>query len=149
MAPASNGCITAECAAGLANSDYRDKPNVIVQGGFHVPISPGVLVGANGMLNLSAGTKSVAPDIGVGGLFDIGANIGFFGDPKYTGPTTINIGLGKYAGVQLYPTNSLALGDKPWYFPSRYLNGVSAGIGAGIALPVSVTADPTYTTPKR
>ncbi|MGF6447308.1 hypothetical protein QF002_008184 [Paraburkholderia youngii] len=58
--PAS-GCITAECAAGIPNSDPRNNPNVSVQAGFHIPISPGIAVGPNFSYGSDDGAASLKP----------------------------------------------------------------------------------------
>jgi filamentous hemagglutinin len=145
--PAVNGCVTAECAAGLSNSDYRNNPNVTVQAGFHIPISAGVAIGPNFSYTANDGSVSIKPDIALGSLGDIGVNAGIYGDSRYSGPSVINFGLGKYLGVQITPSNVTAWNEKSWSDATRYVNGLSAGIGAGFATPVSTTIDPTYQSP--
>jgi filamentous hemagglutinin len=149
FSPAANGCITAECAAGLPNSDPRNNPDVSVQAGFHVPISPGVAVGPNFSYTPIDGSASVKPDIAIGSLGDFGASISFSGDSRYSGPTSVGVGIGKYLGVQVTPSNVTAWQEKSWVDPTRYVNGVSVGIGAGVSTPVNASLDPTYQSPAK
>ncbi|CAG9229903.1 hypothetical protein PSAB6_50283 [Paraburkholderia sabiae] len=147
--PASNGCITAECAAGLPNSDPRNNPDVSVQAGFHVPISPGIAVGPNFSFTVNDGSTSLKPDIALGSLGDVGVSIAFSGDSRYSGPTSIALGIGKYLGVQVTPSNVTAWQEKSWYDATRYINGVSVGFGAGVSTPVNASVDPTYQYPSK
>ncbi|WP_347237467.1 hemagglutinin repeat-containing protein [Paraburkholderia sp. BL17N1] len=147
--PAVNGCITAECAAGLSNSDPRNNPDVSVQAGFHLPLSPGIAVGPNFSYSPSDGLASLKPDIALGSLGDLGANISFSGDPRFSGPTSIGVGIGKYFGVQVTPSNVTAWQEKSWYDATRYINGVSIGIGAGFSTPINASVDPTYQSPTK
>ncbi|ABE30118.1 hemagluttinin repeat family protein [Paraburkholderia xenovorans LB400] len=145
--PAANGCITAECAAGMPNSDPRSNPDVTVQAGFHVPVSPGIAVGPNFSYTPSDGSASLKPDVTIGSLGDFGASINFSGDSRYSGPTSVGVGIGKYFGVQVVPSNVTAWQEKSWYDATRYINGVSVGIGAGFSTPVNASVDPTYQSP--
>lgn len=145
--PAANGCITAECAAGMPNSDPRSNPDVTVQAGFHVPVSPGIAVGPNFSYTPSDGSASLKPDVAIGSLGDFGASINFSGDSRYSGPTSVGVGIGKYFGVQVVPSNVTAWQEKSWYDATRYINGVSVGIGAGFSTPVNASVDPTYQSP--
>jgi filamentous hemagglutinin len=140
---------TGDYSAGLSGSDPRNNPNVTAQAGFHFPFSPGIAVGPNLSYTANDGSYSVKPDIAIGSLGDVGANIGLYGDPRYSGSSVINFGLGKYLGAQITPSNVTAWIEKTWYDPTRYINGLSLGIGAGISTPINVTIDPTYQSPSK
>jgi filamentous hemagglutinin len=85
-------------------------------------------------------------DVVAGVYADAGASGGIAGD--YPGPITLNLGLGKYMGIQLNLSNAAASTQLPWYDPSRYVNTISGGIGVGLpvspAIPFSVSIDPVY-----
>ncbi|CUI31413.1 two-partner secretion domain-containing protein [Achromobacter dolens] len=147
--PFSPGWNTGDYSAGLSRTDFRNNPDFIVQAGFHIPASPGVGVGPNAAYTFNNGQFVIKPDVVVGGIVDIGVNVGLFGDSRYSSPAVINFGLGKYLGVQVTPSNQAAWGEKPWYFPTRYINGISGGLGVGYTSPVNVTIDPTYVAPVR
>ncbi|GEM_PF-6249916 len=46
--------------------------------------------------------------------------------------------------MQVTPSNPIAWDEKPWYVPSRYVNGLGVGVGVGKVLPIYVTMNPTY-----
>ena len=140
---------TGDYSAGLPSSDPRDNPSLVVQAGFHLPVSPGVAVGPNASWNSGDGTFSIKPDIAAGEIGDIGVAVGLSGDSRYSGPSVINIGMGKYLGMQLTPSNVTAWEEKSWYDLARYVNGVSVGFGAGYSAPINVTTDPTYQSPTK
>lgn len=125
--------------------------HLIVQGGFHGPIAVGVAVGPNVTFDVGRLSVETAPDVEVGVVGDVGASIGISGDDNFAGPATINIGLGKYLGIQITPSNTAAWNQLSWYDPSRYINAISAGIGAGVlyvpAIPATISINPTYTPP--
>ena len=112
-----------------------------------IPISLGIAVGPNFSYTPGNDSASVKPDIALGSLGDFGASISFSGDPRYSGPTSIGVGVGKYLGVQVTPSNVTAWQEKSWYDATRYINGVSVGVGAGVSTPVNASVDPTYQTP--
>lgn len=147
--PFSPGWNTGDYSAGLPSSDPRDNPTVVVQGGFHLPISPGVAVGPNASWSSGDGTFSIKPDVAVGEIGDAGVAIGLSGDSRYSGPSVVNIGMGKYLGIQVTPSNVTAWDEKSWYDPARYVNGVSVGFGVGYSAPINVTTDPTYQSPAK
>ncbi|MFJ2995793.1 hypothetical protein ACIPHM_24560, partial [Pandoraea sp. NPDC087047] len=142
--PFGTGWNTGENSAGILNSDPRNRPIISLQAGFHLPITPGVGLGPNFSYTVNDREMSIKPDVALGTIYDIGANIGISGDSKYSGPSVVNVGFGKYLGIQITPSNSVAWGEKSWISPGRYFNGVSFGIGLGVSSPVNVTVDPTY-----
>jgi filamentous hemagglutinin len=76
---------------------------------------------------------------------DIGFSLGWSGETKYSGPATVNYGIGRYLGIQFTPSNISAYDVKSWYDPTRYVNGIAGGLGLAIPLaPVTISADPTY-----
>ena len=86
----------------------------------------------------------ITPDVAIGTIADVGFSVSLLGDNQYSSPATINIGLGRYLGVQFIPTNSSAYDIRSWYNPLRYINGIGAGLGVAISSPVTISADPTY-----
>jgi hypothetical protein len=77
-----------------------------------------------------ASYSGFSPEGVVGEIFDIGVSAGIGGWSNGDGrPWSINIGAGKYAGVQIN-------------FVGRHLDGFSLGLGLWLALPVSFTVDP-------
>ncbi|WP_028731083.1 hypothetical protein [Pandoraea sp. E26] len=142
--PFAQGWNTGENSAGIQNSDPRNTPTIGFQAGFHLPISPGVSIGPNVSYTANDGVMSIKPDVSLGTIYDIGMSVGFSGDLKYSGPSVVNFGLGRYLGVQITPSNSLAWAEKSWIAPGKYFNGISFGIGVGVSSPVNVTLDPTY-----
>ncbi|WP_313695999.1 hemagglutinin repeat-containing protein, partial [Achromobacter mucicolens] len=137
----SPGWNTGDFSAGIPRSDYRNNPNFIFQGAFHLPASPGV--GAGYAASWNKGSFDLKPDYMVGGVFDIGLSAGIYGDPQYSGPIVFNFGAGAFS-MQVTPSNPMAWDEKSWYVPSRYVNGVGVGVGVGKVLPINVTVDPTY-----
>jgi len=147
--PFSPGWNTGDYSAGLPSSDPRDNPTLVVQGGFHLPISPGVAIGPNASWSSGDGTFSIKPDVAVGEIGDAGVAIGLTGDSRYSGPSVVNIGMGKYLGIQVTPSNVTGWDEKSWYDPARYVNGVSVGLGVGYSAQINVTTDPTYQSPAK
>ena len=145
--PFSPGWNTGDYSAGLSKTDFRLNPYLIVQAGYHVPTSFGIAQGANASFVVNDRQYVVKPDVLVGGVADFGVNVGIFGDSKYANSGVVNIGLGKYLGVQITPANDVAWVEKPWYSISRYINGLSGGIGLGVTSPVNMTIDPTNSPP--
>ncbi len=131
----------------MLNNGPNSGASLTIQGGFHLPISPGIATGPNVTWDPIAGTLVTKPDVALGTIADFGGSFSISGDPRYSSPATINIGLGKYLGVQFVPSNATASYEKDWYDPSRYLNGFGAGVGAAVAAPVTATVDPTYVSP--
>jgi filamentous hemagglutinin len=77
--------------------------------------------------------------------------VGVAGDDKFARPATINVGFGRYLGVQITPSNTAAWNQLPWYDPTRYINAISAGVGAGVpyvpAVPGTISINPMYSPP--
>lgn len=118
--------------------------------GLHVPISPGVAVGpvaSSSIQNYSQNPNGpltanpVNTDVALGVIADAGVNVGI-SDISGTGGkcagTTINLGAGRYAGAQITfrqsQDQSLSI-----FNPARYIDGISIGLGIGIATPVSAS----------
>lgn len=100
--------------------------------GTHVPIRlyP-VSFGA------SAGPGGGGPEVVVGSYWDVGFSVGMkdFSDTGgLQSGNTLNIGFGKYLGLQFNFRK-----DKKWYDPSTWLDGVSAGLGLALSLPMTYT----------
>ena len=118
----------------------------IFNAGGHVPIVPGF---ASGGYNISSekvdpytsNASWVANDpiaeAVVGSMADIGVNAGI-ADLSGTGGKcaggTINIGVGRYSGIQITLRK-----DLQWYRPSTWIDAVTVGLGLGVSLPVSYT----------
>ena len=119
--------------------------------GFHVPISPGVAVGPvasssavgfsdNPFVPLTSNPTSI--DIALGVIADIGVSAGF-SDISGTGgkcasPISINFGLGTRSGIQIIPR--ITPDQTKFIFnPLRYIDGISFGLGLGIASPINVS----------
>jgi hypothetical protein len=134
-------------ASGIAFTDLRSQAYTVFQFAYHVPVSPGVAAGHNFTWSTEDPKVAIAPDIAIGSIVDIGLSVGVYGDGKYNGPTQWNFGLFKLIGGSIQLSNSLAYKERPWYSPGRYINGVNLGVGVGIAAPINVTIDPTYTSP--
>jgi RHS repeat-associated protein len=118
--------------------------------GFHVPVSPGLAVGPVvsstivGYSNNPSAPITPNPtdvEIAVGVIADIGVAVGI-SDLSGTGGAcagpSINFGLGTRAGVQIVP-RLVQDRSKSIFNPLRYIDGISLGIGAGVALPVNVS----------
>ena len=111
-----------------------------VQYGMHAPVSLGLALGGNVSFN-EKGQLSVTPELSVATIFDAGFSFGFSGDSRYSGVGSINVGQGKYLGIQVTPSNTRAWASKSWYDASRYINGISFGLGVGLSAPISGTID--------
>ncbi len=135
---------TGDYSSGFQRLNVDSLPSVTVQAGFHLPISPGVAVGPNFSYGTNSGSPTVSPDVALGSIADAGVNIGLYGDSRYSSPVTINFGLGKYLGVQITPSNATSWLDRQWYYPNRYINGISLGLGIGISTPINASTDPSY-----
>lgn len=114
--------------------------------GFHVPPLPGY---ASAGLNIGSEKvhpfggdrhwegKGITPEAVVGSMADIGVSAGI-SDFSNTGGKcagdTINLGLGRYAGVQITLRK-----DFTWSDPTTWVDGVTVGLGLGASLPVSYT----------
>jgi hypothetical protein len=114
--------------------------------GFHVPIAPPLVA-----YNINVGSKLVNPfnpnghleptgsttEVELGALFDVGVSAGI-GDFSGTGGkcagSTISFGLGKYSGLQLTLRK-----DAKLFKPSTWIDGISFGLGRGIAFPATYT----------
>jgi RHS repeat-associated protein len=120
-------------------------------GGFHLPISLGIAVGPqfgstaygwseNPMVPLTSDPPKM--DWEVGAIADIGVTAGISDISNTHGacaaPVSLNFGLGRYGGIQITPRVSQ---DKSkWFFdPTRYIDGISFGLGIGLALPVTAS----------
>ena len=118
--------------------------------GFHLPVSPGVAVGpvaSSSIVNYSQNPNApltanpIGTDVALGVIADAGVNVGI-SDISETGGkcagTTLNFGAGRYAGLQITfrqsQDQSLSI-----FNPARYIDGVSIGLGIGIATPVSAS----------
>jgi RHS repeat-associated protein len=125
--------------------------------GFHVPIAPGVAVGPTFSSTSIGYFTAQQPTPGLSGLqplpttiefalgliADIGANVGVTGLSNSAGhcaaPFSVNLGLGKYFGIQVIPRTELDL-SKSIFNPIRYFDAVSVGFGPpAFALPISVS----------
>jgi len=121
--------------------------------GFHLPLSPGTAIGPN--FSSSAVGYSDNPsvpltsnpttlEIEFGAIADVGVSAGF-SDLSGTGGRcavdySINIGVfsGRYGGLQIVPRKEQD--RSKWIInPLRYIDGISFGLGVGIALPVTVS----------
>ncbi len=118
--------------------------------GLHLPISPGVAVGpiASSSIKDYSGnpdnplvSNPVATDVAVGVIADAGVSVGI-SDISGTGGScagyTVNLGAGRYAGAQITLRQTQDQ-TKSVVDPRRYIDGISIGLGVGIALPVSVS----------
>lgn len=80
-------------------------------------------------------------EIVLGNIADIGVAVGL-SDLSGTGGNcegySINIGSGKYGGVQITLRTEQDR-TRSIFNPLRYIDGISIGIGVGISLPVSVS----------
>jgi len=118
--------------------------------GFHLPISPGVAVGpvySSVISDYSANSRNplvsnpASMDIEVGAIADAGVSIGvsdISGRGGNNSGYTINLGAGEYFGVQITATQAQNSAMSV-FNPARYIDGISVGLGAGIALPVTVS----------
>jgi hypothetical protein len=87
-------------------------------------------------------SNPIAIDIAVGVIADVGAAAGL-SDLSDTGgkcasPYSINFGLGTRSGIQVTPRLNQDL-TKSIFNPLRYIDGISFGLGVGIASPVNVS----------
>ena len=117
--------------------------------GFHLPVSPGVAVGpvfssqVTGYSNNPSAPLTSNPttvDIAVGVIADIGVQAKI-SDISGTGganasPYSINFGLGTFGGIQITPRISQDQ-SKSIFNPTRYIDGISFGIGIGVATPIN------------
>ena len=109
---------------GLASFDFK--------AGAHVPIRPYPL-----SFGASAGPGGGGPEVVIGSYWDFGFSIGVKDLSDTCGAqsgNTINIGLGRYLGVQFNERK-----DSIWYNPFTWFDGISVGLGLGISLPVTFT----------
>ncbi|MDF0606898.1 hemagglutinin repeat-containing protein [Neisseriaceae bacterium TC5R-5] len=120
----------------------QDNHSISFSYGFHLPVVPGIAVGPNVMHDSKSGS-STKPDMVFGSIADIGASIAVNGDPKYSTPTSINYGAGKYLGLQVTISNQKAWDEKSWLDISRYINSFGLGLGFGLSLPGTISTDPT------
>ena len=118
--------------------------------GFHVPVSPGVAVGPvfsssvknySGNLSNHLVSNPIGTDVAVGVVADVGVSAGV-SDLSGTGGAcsgnTLNLGAGRYAGAQI-TFRQYQDTTKSIFNPLRYIDGVSIGLGVGLASPVSVS----------
>ncbi|MDR0275842.1 MAG: hypothetical protein LBI48_11010, partial [Burkholderiaceae bacterium] len=132
--------------------DPRGLFDINFTAGFHLPVSPGVAVGpqagstAHGWSDNPFTPLTADPikiDAEAGAIADIGVTAGFSDISNTNGacaaPFPINIGLGRFGtGIQITPRTSQD--ESKWFFdPTRYIDGISFGLGVGIALPVTVS----------
>ncbi len=123
--------------------------DVVANGGGHVPVG--------GVIPISAGAsktwvwsngrfvpQSITPEVTIGSYGDFGGSVGV-ADLSGTGGkqagTTVNIGWGKYLGIQVTLPKNIDP-NKSWYDLSKYVDGISAGIGGaipGAPLPATLT----------
>jgi RHS repeat-associated protein len=118
--------------------------------GFHIPVSPGVAVGpdvSSSIKNYSdnPGNSIVAnpieTDVAVGVIADAGVAVGISDLSGTRGKCAgykINLGAGRYAGAQFTLRQSQDT-SKSIFNPLRYIDGLSIGLGVGIASPVSIS----------
>jgi RHS repeat-associated protein len=118
--------------------------------GFHVPVSPGIAVGpvfSSSIVNYSKSPNNslsanpIETDVAAGMITDIGVSVGI-SDISVTGGAcagnTLNLGAGRYAGAQITFRKTQDQ-TKSIFNPSRYIDGMSIGLGIGMATPVSVS----------
>lgn len=118
--------------------------------GFHFPVSPGVAVGpvysssvpnySNNPSNPLAANQT-GTDVAAGVIADAGVSVGvsdISGTNGACAGTTLNLGVGRYAGAQITFRQSQDQ-TKSIFNPLRYIDGASIGLGVGIATPVSVS----------
>lgn len=115
-----------------------------------MPISPGIAVGpafsssiqdyGNNPQNTIV-TNPISTDVVFGAIGDVGVSVGV-SDISGTGGNnsgyTINLGAGRYAGAQITLAQTHDQ-TKSYFNPTRYIDGLSIGLGIGAALPVSVS----------
>jgi RHS repeat-associated protein len=127
---------------GLYNVDFAT--------GFHLPISPGIAVGplvSSSIKNYSSNpgnpltANKTKIDIAAGVLADVGVAVGV-SDLSGTGGQcagyALNLGSGRYGGAQI-TFRKAQDPSKSIFNPLRYIDGVSIGLGLGIAAPISVS----------
>jgi len=118
--------------------------------GFHVPVSPGIAVGPvfsssivnySNSPNNSLSANPIETDVAAGVIADVGVSLGI-SDISATGGAcagnTLNLGTGRYAGAQITFRKTQDQ-TKSIFNPSRYIDGMSIGLGIGVATPVSVS----------
>jgi RHS repeat-associated protein len=131
--------------------DPRGLVDLIVSGGFHAPLSPGVAVGKTQTYvlytnnqHVNTGLEDPTNEAELGTIADAGINFGvrdISGTNGQCAGVTINYGLGKYFGFsithRLFQDTSLSI-----FNPYRYIDGVTLNIGFGaniFASPVSIS----------
>ncbi len=84
-------------------------------------------------------SNPVSDDVETGTLFDVGVSAGI-GDFSNTGGAcagkSINIGLGKYGGLQITLNKDW---NKTWN-PLHWVDGISVGLGVGLSSPLTVSS---------
>jgi RHS repeat-associated protein len=145
-----------DVAVAQEKAAFDGGADISFSAGFHIPISPGVAVGPtvastarNAFKNIREGNGAplTADGVSIDWAFPVIADIGVAaGITDWSGtngasaaPFSINLGLGTRGGVQIIPRKSIDKSKALWN-PARYIDGVSVGLGVGIAFPVNVSA---------
>ena len=134
----------------LSYADPYGLTDITFSAGFHIPLSPGIAVGpiySSSVKKYPANpfnplvSNPTQTDVAAGVIADVGVTAGV-SDLSNSGGRcsgyTVNIGSGRYGGAQITLRKSQ---DKKLsiFNPLRYIDGISIGLGVGIASPVSVS----------
>jgi hypothetical protein len=119
--------------------------------GFHLPVSAGIAVGPNATSSaigysdnpyVPLSANPISADFAIGVIADIGVSAGISDLSgtcgKSAAPYTINFGLRTKGGIQITPRSAIDP-NKSIFNPLRYIDGISFGLGIGIASPVNAS----------
>jgi RHS repeat-associated protein len=136
----------------ISHTDPLGLFDISFGGGFHLPISLGIAVGPqfsstaygwseNPFVPLTSDPPKA--DWELGAIADIGLFAAISDISNTHGacaaPFSINLGFGRYAGVQFTPR--VSQDRSKWFFDAtRYIDSISFGLGFGLAFPVTVSS---------